>query len=289
MTNPAARGRVEQYFARKATRAAWAARRLLGRPDENDETLRQHLIAAISGSARPDGSVGGSALATIGAIHELMDLEAPPSAATPLLDWTMALVGKRGAFSEGCSSARHSHRVCEHFLGGFFSPAPPTERVAPATFGNGKTYRVESQARFALSAAALAAVLRGGRGDNPSVARHLDSFRHLLDQWDRDGDHLALDLLFAAIAALAEAPARWQPLLGQLVDLAARPQLPDGTWQRADFFNALGALSLVPGPVADRVLGRALPALLQRQRDDGSFGSVAQDERALIGLRVLVR
>jgi hypothetical protein len=33
---------------------------------------------------------------------------------------------------------------------------------------------------------------------------------------------------------------------------------------------------------------RALPALEERQRADGSFGSTAQQERALIGLRALL-
>ncbi|MBM4187986.1 MAG: hypothetical protein FJ206_11830 [Gemmatimonadetes bacterium] len=288
MTGQSALDRVERYFARKATRAGWLARRRLGKADDGDETLRQTLIAAVAGSLRPDGSVGGTASATIGAIDDLLDLDPPPELLVAPLDWLMGLVGKPGAYHEGCSSARHGHRVCEHFLGGFFSPAPATQRVAPITVPDGKTYRVESQARFAVSVAALRAALRGGRGDSPAIARHLDSFKHLLDEWQRPDEHLPFDLLFGAMAAVAVAPSRWQPLLDRLVDLAAGFQLSDGTWQRGDFFHALAGLVEVRRPGATAVLRRAAPALLQRQRDDGSFGSVARDERALIGLRVLL-
>lgn len=278
---------VASYFARRSTRQGWIARRLLDRAETTDPTLRDHLIAAISGAIRPDGSVGGNALATIGAIHELLELDADPAVYRAPLDWLLALEGQPGAFSEGCSAARHAHRVCEHFLGGFFSPAPSTQRVAPVTFPNGKGYRVESQARFAVSCYALQVVLMTGRTPGPGVARHLDSFNHLLEEWTAPGDHLALDLAFAALGAAAAAPVRWAGVADRLLDVAARQQLPDGTWQRADFFNALDAVSRCARPGVAAVLGRARPALLQRQRNDGSFGSVAQDERALIGVRVL--
>jgi len=33
---------------------------------------------------------------------------------------------------------------------------------------------------------------------------------------------------------------------------------------------------------------RAVPALLERQRDDGTFGTTAREERALVGLRALL-
>lgn len=278
---------VASYFARRSTRQGWIARRLLGRVEPTDPTLRDHLIAAIGGAIRPDGSVGGNALATIGAIHEMLELDADPAAYVAPLDWVLTLEGRPGTFGEGCSAARHAHRVCEHFLGGFFSPAPSTTRVAPVTFPNGKSYRVESQARFAVSCFALQVVLLTGRAPGPGVARHLDSFAHLFEEWAAPGDHLALDLAFAALGATAAAPDRWAGVADGLLEVVARQQLPDGTWQRADFFNALDAVSRCERPGAAPVLRKALPALLQRQRDDGSFGSVAQDERALIGVRVL--
>lgn len=288
METQAALDRVADFFARKATRQGWLARRLLDRVDPADDTLRGHLVAAICGTIRPDGSVGGTALTTIGAVRELSELGADGARLERPLQWVLALEGKRGAFSEGCSAARHAHRVCEHFLSGFFSPAPTSQRIAPATFPNGKSYRSESQARFALSCFALEAVLLAGRGDGPGVARHLESFTQLFEEWDLPGDHLAMDLACAALGAAAVAPSRWAAVAEGLLAVVARHQMADGTWQRADFFGALDALNRCPLPAAGPVLRRAIPALLQRQREDGSFGSVAQDERALIGLRALV-
>jgi hypothetical protein len=121
------------------------------------------------------------------------------------------------------------------------------------------------------------------------VGRHLDSFEHLLGEWALWSDQLAPDLGFAALGALAVAPEDWGTTVERLLRVIAINQLPDGTWPRADFFNALEALSKVRHRAVEEVLVRALPALLQRQREDGSFGSVAQDERALIALRVLIR
>jgi hypothetical protein len=283
--------RVAGYFAGRANGHGWVARGLVGQRESTDATLREHLIAALGGTIRPDGSArgGGGALPTIVALHDLIDLQAPEALVSRPLGWVMALQGKPGAFSDGCTAARHRRRVCEHFLTGFFSPAPPTERVAPITLPNGKTYRAESQARFALSCLALEAVVLGGRVHEAAVGRHLDSFEHLLGEWAMWSDQLAPDLGFAALGALAVGPERWGPTVDRLVGVVAANQLADGTWPKADFFNALEALAKVRHPTADPVLARALPALLQRQRDDGSFGSVAQDERALIALRVLVR
>lgn len=251
--------------------------------------LRGHLIAAISGSIRPDGSCRSGAGPTIWALKELVDLEAPEAMVARPCGWVMALQGKPGAFPDGCTAARHPHRVCEHFLSGFFPPAPPNQRVAPATMPNGKVYRAESQARFALSCLALEATVGAGRVHEAGIARHLDSFEHLLGEWALWSDQLAPDLALAALNALAAAPDRWGPTVDRLVSLVARHQLPDGTWPRADFFNALEALVKVRRAGVEPVLTRALPALLQRQRDDGSFGAVAPDERALIALRVLLR
>ena len=288
METQAAVDRVARFFTSKATRQGWLARSLLNRVDPTDETLRDHLIAAISGSIRPDGSVGGTALTTIGVVRDLCELGADGGRLERPLRWVSALEGKPGAFCEGCSAARHAHRVCEHFLGGFFSPAPTSQRVAPATFPDGKSYRIESQARFALSCFALEALLMAGRADGPGVARHLDSFVHLFEEWELPGDHLAMDLACAALKAAAIAPSKWTAVAEGLLAVVARHQLADGTWQRADFFTALDALNRCTLPAARPVLRRAIPALLQRQREDGSFGSVAQDERALIGLRALV-
>lgn len=264
------------------------ARRLLGRAFGSDPILHAQLIGKSVSALRPD-RVGRTPLDTVLALDELIEVGGPAPAIAAGVDLLLTSVGAPGAFGEGCTAARHAHRLCEHFLGGFFSAAPPTHRVAPLELPNGRVWRVESQARFAASTWMLAAVVRAGRVSDPGVQRHLDSFTHLLDEWARWDEFLAPDLAFGAIGALAAAPERWHPTREALLRLAAQQQAPDGTWPKADFFTALDGLSRTTDPLAIPMLERALPSLLQRQREDGSFGSVAQDERSLIGLRVFQR
>ncbi len=264
------------------------ARRSFGRAFGSDAVLREQLIGSVAAPIRPDGRAADFPSTAL-AVLDLIDLDAPASRLQPSLDWLIAQANRPGAFGEGCTAARHARRVCEHFVSGFFSPALPSQRAAPAAMPNGKVYRVESQARFAVSCLALTGVLRGGRAHEPAVQRHLDSFTNLQLEWETWGEFLVPDLAFSAIAALAAAPERWRPTLEGLVRLVGNRQLPDGTWPRVDFFNALDGICRVNHPLIRPILEQALPGLLQRQRDDGSFGNVAADERALAGLRVLER
>ncbi len=264
------------------------ARRTFGRAFPSDAVLREQLIGSIAAPIRPDGRAADF-FATALTIIDLADLETPAARLTKSLDWLLAEANRPGAFGGGCTAARHAHRVCEHFVGGFFSPAPTSQRAAPISMPSGKVYRVESQARFAQSCFALTAVLRGGRAHEPSVQRHLESFANLQLEWETWGEFLVPDLAFNAIEALAAAPERWRPTLETMVRLVGNQQLRDGTWPKVDFFNALEGLCRVDHPLVDPILEQALPGLLQRQREDGSFGNVAADERALIGLRILER
>lgn len=284
----AALERLSGFFGRRNSRQAWVARTMTGTTFGSDPSLREQLVRSAAASlAMP--SVAGSPVRTVAVVEELVDLGAEPEVVAPGLDGLLRLTGRPGAFGEGCTAARHAHRVCEHFLGGFFAVAAPTLRAAPAGLPNGRVYRVESQARFALSCWMLEVVLRGGRVADPAVQRHLDSFQYLVGEWEAWTDFLVPDLAFSALGALAVAPERWRPTLESVVRIVANHQLADGTWPRVDFFNALAGLSRVDHPLSPSILERALPGLLQRQRDDGSFGNVAADDRALIGLRILLR
>jgi hypothetical protein len=280
--------RLRRFFERRSTVSGWVARRRLDAAAPDDELLHRQLVSVIEGRARPDGSFGGAAVPTIHAVTDLVLLGETGSVA-PHLDWILGLANQPGAFGLGCTAARHPHRLCEHFLGGFFSPAPPTERAAPVSVPNGKVFRTESHARFAISCLALAVLVRAGRVHEPPVERHLDSFGYLLEEWDRWGEHLPPDLAFSALGALGPAPERWRPVTLGLVQVVGKHQLKDGTWPRVDFFHALDGLVAVPDAATHPILDKTLPGLLTRQRDDGSFGSVAADERALIGLEVLLR
>jgi hypothetical protein len=285
---PAALHRLTGFFERRSTRQAWVARSMTRGTFGSDASLRDQLIRSAAGALAAPAAVA-SPVRTVALVEELIDLGAAAPVRAPGLDRLFGLAGRPGAFGEGCTAARHGHRVCEHFLGGFFAVAAQTQRAAPAQLPNGRVYRVESQARFALSCWILEVVIRSGRVSDPSVQRHLDSFQHLLPEWEGWTDFLAPDLAFSALGALGVAPERWRPTLESLIRIVAQHQLADGTWPRVDFFNALAGLSRIEHPLAPAILERAVPGLLQRQREDGSFGSLAADDRALIALRILLR
>jgi hypothetical protein len=282
--------RIARWFSGEETRQGLLARAALGRPAPGDADLAGHLAARLGAELRPDGSLGGGALPTIWRVHELLDL-AGSDAGEPLrraVGWVLQLQGRPGAYGEGCDRERHTRHLCEHYLGGFFAAAPPGERLAPITLPNGKQYRAEPAARFATSCLALRAVLRAGEGERTALHRHVDSVVSLTEQWSSWGGYYAPDLILAALHALAAAGESRRATVERLAGLAADHQAADGGWANTDFFHALEALTAAGTEQALTAVRRAVPALLGRQRPDGTFGPMAQKERALIGLRALL-
>jgi hypothetical protein len=284
--------RLTAYFADAATRQGVLAREALGRPAERDAALRERLIGGFRAELRSDGSIPGGAVPTIWRAHELMDLGhmGRQPGTVRVVRWIDSLQGQPGAFGEDCSPDRHQHRVCKHFLAGFFSPGPAAERLAPITLPNGKVFRAEPAARFAASCLALRAVLRA-RGDHeryPLVEQHLSSLVRLSERWTSWTGYFAPDVIVAALHALALAPPPYRDVVPAVVALVAGNQGDDGGWPNADLFHVLEAMLAAGTEDARAVVRRALPALAARQRADGTFGPMAQQERALIGLRALL-
>jgi hypothetical protein len=279
--------RLARYLGAEPTRAGILAREALGRPAPGDRELARTLRSGLAAELRPDGSVGGAALPTMWRVHELLDLREPVG--SPVIraatGWLATLQGRSGAFGEGCDRNRHARRTCEHFLAGFFAPAPPEQRLAPVTLPNGKVYRAEAAARFALSILALRALLRAGQSGRPAVRQHLDSLARFAEQWTAWEAALAPDAIVAGMQALADAGPPWRDAAQRLMPVVIRRQAPDGTWPDADIFQMLEMLRAVGSPEASRLARRALPELAARQRADGTFGATAQQERALIALR----
>ena len=148
--------------------------------------LALELRERLAGELRPDGTVRGASLPTMWRVHELLDLGSRATAARsvpPHRPGLGALQGRRGAFRRGMRQGTASRRVCEHFLVGFFSPAPPEQRLTPVTLPNGKVFRAEPAARFALSVLALRAHARGPGTGRPPVRRHLRSLARFAEQW----------------------------------------------------------------------------------------------------------
>jgi hypothetical protein len=282
--------RLRLFFAEGVTRQAILARQALEQPASGDETLARNLVDDLRAQTRMDGSIGGEVVATIWRAHELLDLgSAGDHAGTVrVMGWVLGLQNKPGAFSEGCSPARHAHQACEHFISGFFSPAPSEQRFAPVMLPNGKVFRAEPSARFAVSCMALRATLRARLEHRPQVQQHLLSLVRLQEQWNDWEGYFAPDAIVAGIHALAFAPTEHRHLLPGLATMIAAHQADDGTWSQADLFHTLDALHSLHTPEAHAAVRRAVPTLLARQRIDGGFGSTAPQERALIALRSLI-
>ena len=287
--SPTALERLGLYFDPIRSRQAILARAALGRPAPDDAALARRLVQELTAELRRDGSVGGAALPTIWRVHELLDLGRDPGdpGLGRALAWVLQRQNAPGAYGEGCDKTRHAQRICEHYLRGFFSPAPAAERVAPITLPSGKAFRAEPAARLAISCLALRAVLRAGLRDRPTIIDHLESLRSLADGWTDWSGPFAPDVIITGLHALALGGDGYRPVVERLVQLVAAQQDTDGQWENADLFLALDALVATGVPAARAAVRRAVAAIEQRQRPDGSFGATAQQERALIGLRAL--
>lgn len=282
--------RLRLYFADGWSRQAVLARQALEQPAPGDEVLAGRLVDDMRAETRMDGSIAGEVVATVWRAHELLDLgcAADHAGTIRVLGWVLGRQGRPGAFSDGCTPPRHAERACEHFISGFFSPAPPEQRFAPVMLPNGKVFRAEPAARFAVSCMALRAALRARMEHRPQIQQHLLSLVQLQEQWQDWKGFFAPDAIVAGVHALAFVSAPHRDLLPKLASMLAAHQSDDGGWERADLFHTLEALHALHTPEAHVAVRRAMPALLARQRIDGSFGSTAQQERALIALRSLI-
>ena len=281
--------RLARYFQNLPSRQGLLARAELGSTAADDAELVRCLLSRAAVGVRADGSVGGAPVTTIWRAHELLDLGASPDAAPlgPVLQWALQLQGKPGAFGEGCDRERHSRRLCQHFVTGFFAPASPAQRLAPVSLPNGKVFRAEPAARFALSCLALRAALRSGRQSLSAVRQHVVSLACLAGQWTSWTGYFTPDLIVAAMHALALAGDEYHDVVARLADLVAAHQDLQGEWPNADFFHVLESLRTTGHEAAHAAVRRAAPALAARQRSDGTFGGTAQEERALIAVRAL--
>ena len=198
-----------------------------------------------------------------------------------LIAWVLALAGQPGAFGEGCHPARHEQKACEHYLAGFFAPAPATERLAPITMPCGKTFRAEAAARFAVSCLGLRAVLMAGLAGRASVKKHLTSLSLLAEVWNDWGGYYAPDLVASALHPLAIAPPVHRGATLRTASFIADNQQEDGTWSNADLFHTLESLMAANTPPARKAVARAVPALHRAPaegwlvRADGTGGAGA--------------
>ena len=278
--------RLQAYFASAPTRQGILARRLLGNPSADDSQLAKDLARRLIADIRADGSVGGAFVSTAWAIVELHDLGGDAAATTRLADWLLTRQDAPGRFGEDCTPPRHAGRTCEHFMKGFFAVAPATERVAPLTLPTGKVIRSEGTARFAASCLALRGVILAGRESHAGVRNHIESLAAAA-MGSLPSDHYPMEFVVASLSALAHARQE-EKAIEAYRDLLLKRQKEDGTWSALDSFMTLEALMAEGSEKAKGAVRKAIPSLLAVQRRDGTFGALARQERALIGLKAMV-
>jgi hypothetical protein len=282
------RARLAEYFRERKTRAGVLARRLLGTPAPDDGVLAEHLIRERRLQTRIDGSMDGGLVPTAWAAWELLQLEAPTDQAG-VVRTVGFLLGRQDqpgrVFGEGCRPYMHERRLCSHYVGGFFSPAPEEHRVAPLTVPSGVVVSDERDARFAASCFALRAVIRAGEDRREGVRRHVASLLEMDALWSWEDEAWSADARLFAFGAIASAPLELRERAAQAMARVLERQERDGSWPGADPFHALDMVLQAPTADARTAVVRAAPQVSHLlddalERDSG-------EERALIALRAL--
>lgn len=250
--------------------------------------LARHLRGDLLAKQSRDGSWGeGDLLASANAVWRLLDLDTPP-ASEPLaraLDWMYERQDAPGAFGTGCTPARHESELCEHFVGGFFSPAPDDE-PQEACLSNGQSVNSDTGARLLISERVLRTVLRA----NPSDPRARVSIQGLasLPLYAEYGGAFTPALLVGALQALAWVPGGPPSVLVRgLETLAAAQRKTDRSWRNVEDFFALEALLEIDHFTARRLLVSVVPRLLKGQYKNGSWGRRFQATQTWIAVQVI--
>src|SRR5690606_20442576 len=289
-------GAVEAYLRESNRAEALLARREAGLTGPGDAAAAEAAAAAILDAQHDDGSWGGGLLDTaeaLLALHELWDGEDRGSGQLERgLDWLRTRRGVAGRYGEACDPHRHELSLCHHFLGGFFSPAPPDPPLEAVRLSCGAPVAGDAAARLAASCVALQAKLRWGRHGR-DVELHLEGLRRIADLWNQRDGLFTVPAFVTAIAALADAPD------GQNRDPAARgiatlvgAQRADGTWPDVDLFQVVELLERAArtgaaSPALDAALRRGAVLLAVSLQEDGTWGQHAGTRRTLIGWRAL--
>lgn len=262
--------RAAEFFCGRETLAGVLARQLLNCNVPDDPEVADHLIRLHRRKSRMDGSIGGSLILTARAAWEMMELGAPPDHAG-VVRMSGYLLNQQDAPGRWSEDGRAGN--------GFFSPGPPTERIAPLVLPSGTVFVQEDDARFVASCLALRSVLRAGHDRRAPVRAHLDG---LLTVRAID-PHLA----FVAIGALGMASPPFLDRVASLVAEVADRQADDGSWPEVTVFHAVDMLMSVPTAPARAAVRRAAPLIAGLQGESGAFDDSENEDVALIAVRAL--
>lgn len=260
---------------------------------ESADAVAEELVSHQSN----DGSWGGSLAVTADALLLLADLK--PAGASHgraiehAVSWLRSRQRMPGAFAGDCTPDHHAAGFCHHFATGFFSPAPPATSMAGTCVASGACFPTDHDARLALSALALRAVLSHAAPLRDDLLQ-IEALRRIADLLFRGGDGISTTAAVTVLAALTRAPrnATHLSIVHGALSRLARLQRADGSWPGAEAFHVADTLLLAVrsgygSPAFDGALARTAQMLAVTQQPDGSWGSDAGPFRLLTGWRTL--
>ena len=289
--------RAEELLFELPVVEAFIARRESGDARVDDHETIEAAANELLAHQSSDGSWGDSVALTSEALLLLADLGIP-APMFPIVEraqqWLRTRRGVEGTYVEGCSADRHELGICEHFAGGFFSPAPYHQDLSGTRLTNGLLFLTDAEARLGISALALHAVRRWRRASVDDTLQ-LDALRRIVTAASRgDWAVISLPTMTLVLTALTLGPRTPEfitVLHGSLTRVAGM-QRADGSWPGADLFHVadlyLYATQAGYGsPVFDAALARTAEALARTQNADGSWGHDPGPYRLLTGWRTL--
>ncbi len=283
---------AREWLAEREDYYGYLARQDLGRgAPELASHLRGDLLARQHRAGYwPDeeDKPSTSIVETAEAIWRLLDLGLNPDAGAikHAINWLHERRDAPGAYGEGCTPSRHEQQICEHFIGGFFSPGPP-DRSMEITLPNGQTVGSDAGARLLISERALRSILRADRR-NPQAQASIDGLKGL-PLYLEYGGNFTPAVLVGAIQALGWAGPAHRNVVEAGLETLADNQEKDGTWPNVEFFFVLEALLEAHHPLAERLMLKALRRLLDTQYNYGAWGRVYQVAQTRVGMLVLER
>jgi hypothetical protein len=233
-------------------------------------------------------------LLTILELREAGDVRELDPAVGRGLAWIAERRGAPGAWTDGCSPARHRRGLCHHFAGGFFSPAPPEVPLAGARLPSGAGAEGDLEVRFVSSVVALRCLLQWQEPGTDALL-HLEALRRIVVLWPDDPpEDLTVSSLLAAIRVLLLSPIEEDLTAArQALRVVAGKQRGDGSWVETEPFQALDVFTAADVAGIDserthRALWHGARLLIATQHADGSWGGEeAATRRALIACRTL--
>ncbi|HEX6559335.1 MAG TPA: prenyltransferase/squalene oxidase repeat-containing protein [Longimicrobiales bacterium] len=289
--------RAEQRLFAQPVLESFVARREAGLTDDGDAEIAAALAGELIAHASPNGSWGDSLALTAEAVLTLAQLrpfdDTVVDAIERALSWLRTRQRAPGSFVDVCTAERHALSLCHHFAGGFFSPGPATVSLAGATLSTGALLPTDEDARLALSALALRAVLEF---EPPTLDDRLqfDSLRRIAEMLFTEQSRVSMPAAVAVLVALTRAPrtASHTAILHGALSRLAGLQRADGSWPGAEGFHVADAFMIAEkagysSPLFDSAIVRTAELLSHSQQPDGSWSSDAGPQRLLIGWRTL--